>query len=323
MSEPQFDVSTFGEALLRLSVPSGERLERMRSLDVSVGGAEANVAVALARMGLRAAWLSRLPHSALGRLVERAIYGQGVNTSHVTWIDDGRVGTYFIEYASAPRRIEVVYDRADSAAATMTSADLDWDALLDTRMLHLTGITPGLSPSCALLTEEACRRAQRAGIPICIDVNYRAKLWTASAAAETLLPLMRMAQVVICGRKDAATLFGLDGEPETVLRALRDKVGSQTVILTLGAEGSIALDEDASLVYQPALPCDVVDRIGAGDAFSAGVLCGILEGSLATGLRYGTAMAAHKLTTFGDMLNATRDEVLALFAGAGDGRPAR
>ncbi len=323
MSEPRFDVSTFGEALLRLSVPTGERLERMRSLDVSVGGAEANVAVALARMGLRAAWHSRLPRSALGRLVERTIYSQGVDTSHVAWIDDGRVGTYFIEYAAEPRRIEVVYDRANSAAATMTSADIDWDVLLNTRMLHLTGITPGLSPTCAALTQEACWRAQRAGVTICIDVNYRAKLWTASAAAETLLPLMRMAQVVICGRKDAATLFGLDDEPETVLRALRDKVGSQTVILTLGDEGSIALDEDAALVYQPALPCDVVDRIGAGDAFSAGVLCGMLEGSLATGLRYGTAMAAHKLTTFGDMLNATRDEVLALLAGEGDNRPAR
>src|SRR5688500_9848436 len=115
MANPRHDISTLGETLLRLSVPQGERLERMQSLDVSVGGTESNVASAVARMGFRAAWVSRLPRSPLGRLVERAIYTQGVDTSGVVWVDEGRVGTYFIEFAAAPRRIEVVYDRARSA----------------------------------------------------------------------------------------------------------------------------------------------------------------------------------------------------------------
>lgn len=317
------DLTTLGEALLRLSVPQGERLERMRSLDVSIGGAESNVAAAVAHMGFRVAWLSRLPRSPLGRLVERTIYAQGVDTSGVVWTDQGRVGTYFIEFAAAPRRIEVVYDRARSAVSELTAAELDWDFLLDTRYIHLTGITPGVSDACRELIGEVCERARHAGVQISFDVNYRAKLWTPTAAAEALLPLMKMAQVLICGRKDAATLFDLQGEPESVLFDLRGLTDVPTVVLTQGDEGALAIADGGSPLYQPALRVDVVDRIGAGDAFSAGVLCGLLEGSLATGLRYGTAMAAHKLTTVGDMLLATRDEVMALLEQEGDGRPSR
>jgi 2-dehydro-3-deoxygluconokinase len=309
--------------MLRLSVPRGERLERIRRLDVVIGGAESNVTSAVAHMGFRAAWVSRLPRSPLGRLVERAIYAQGVDTSGVVWTDEGRVATYFIEFAAAPRRIEVVYDRARSAASELNAAEIDWGFLLDTRYIHLTGITPGVSTACRDVAMEMCERARHAGVPISFDVNYRAKLWTPAAAAETLLPLMRMAQVLICGRKDAATLFDLQGEPEAVLYDLRRLADAPIVVLTQGSDGALALADDGSPLFQPALRVDVVDRIGAGDAFSAGVLCGLLEGSLAEGLRYGTAMAAHKLTTVGDMLLATRDEVLALLEQEGDGRPSR
>jgi 2-dehydro-3-deoxygluconokinase len=323
VAETRHDLSTLGEALLRLSVPQGERLERMRSLDVTIGGAESNVASAVAQMGFRSAWVSRLPRSPLGRLVERTIRTHGVDTSGVVWSDGGRVGTYFIEFAAAPRRIEVVYDRARSAVTELTAAELDWDFLLDTRFIHLTGITPGISPTCRELVADACTRAREAGVQISFDVNYRAKLWTPDVAAEALLPLMRMANVLICGRKDAATLFDLQGDPETVLFDLRRLTDAPTVVLTQGSEGAMAIAEDGSPLYQPALKVDVVDRIGAGDAFSAGVLCGLLEGSLAQGLRYGTAMAAHKLTTIGDIMAASRDEVMALLDQEGDGRPSR
>jgi 2-dehydro-3-deoxygluconokinase len=323
MASSRFDLTTFGETMLRLSVPEGERLERMRRLDVWPGGTESNVAAAVARMGFKVAWISRLPRSPLGRRIERAVAAEGIDTSSVAWTDQGRVGTYFVEYGSAPRRIEVVYDRADSAAARMTRQDIDWDFLLDTQILHLTGITPGLSPSCLETSSEACDRAQRAGATLTIDVNYRAKLWSAAEAADALLPLLRKATLVICGQADAATLWGLEGEPEHVLRELKHLAGSPSVVLTLGEQGALALTEDGNLLRQPALPAEVVDRIGAGDAFSAGVLCGLLEGSLATGLRYGAAMSAHKLTTFGDMICATREEILALLEANENRRPAR
>ena len=309
--------------MLRLSVPEGERLERVERLDVWPGGAESNVAVAAARMGFRAAWVSRLPDSPLGRRIERAIHAGDVDTSEVLWTGDERVGTYFIEYAPPPRRIEVVYDRKDSAAARMTPEHIPWEFLLDTRILHLTGITAGLSPSCLAVMAEACERAQQSGLTLSVDVNYRARLWSPSEAAEALLPLLRRATIVICGEADAATLFGLEGEAEQVLRDLQHLTGSPSVVLTIGERGALAITGDDQVFTQPALPATIVDRIGAGDAFSAGVLCGLLEGSLETGLRYGAAMSAHKLTTFGDMLCATRTEILELLVETQHRRPGR
>ncbi|CAA9238507.1 MAG: 2-dehydro-3-deoxygluconokinase, partial [uncultured Chloroflexia bacterium] len=302
MAEPRFDLTTFGETMLRLSVPQGDRLERVLSLDVTAGGAESNVAIAVSRMGKRVAWTSRLPVSPLGRRIERSLRIEGVDTSMVRWVDQGRVGTYFIEFAPPPRRIEVVYDRRDSAASQMTAADFDWDRLLDTRVLHLTGITPGLSKACLEATAAAIKQARERGIMVSFDVNYRARLWSPDEARDALLPLLRQASLVICGTADAQTLFGLSGEPESVLDDLQQLTQSPGVVLTRGDQGSLAREGSGTIIRQSAIPTQIVDRIGAGDAFSAGVLCGILEGSLAQGLRYGTAMSAHKLTTFGDVM---------------------
>lgn len=314
MAEPRFDITTFGETMLRLSVPQGERLERVLSLDVTAGGAESNVAIAASRMGKRVAWTSRLPNSPLGRRIERSLRIEGVDTSMVRWVDQGRVGTYFIEFSAPPRRIEVVYDRRDSAASQMTGADFDWDTLLDTRVLHLTGITPGLSPECLEATAVACRQARERDIMVSFDVNYRARLWSATEARDALLPLLRQASLVICGTADAQTLFGLSGEPHAVLDDLQELTQSPSVVLTRGDQGSLAREGAQPVIEQPAIPTEIVDRIGAGDAFSAGLLCGILEGSLVQGLRYGTAMSSHKLTTFGDVLCATRAEIETLMS---------
>jgi 2-dehydro-3-deoxygluconokinase len=237
-------------------------------------------------------------------------------------VDQGRVGTYFIEFAPPPRRIEVVYDRRNSAASQMTAADFDWDTLLDTRVLHLTGITPGLSAACLEATAAACDRARERGIMVSFDVNYRARLWSADEARDALLPLLRQASLVICGTADAKTVFGLEGKPESVLDDLQELTQSPSVVLTRGDQGSLAREGSDAIIRQSAIPTQIVDRIGAGDAFSAGVLCGVLEGSLAQGLRYGTAMSAHKLTTFGDVMLATREEIETLLSERGD-RPNR
>jgi 2-dehydro-3-deoxygluconokinase len=205
----------------------------------------------------------------------------------------------------------------------MQPEQIDWAAVLDTRILHLTGITAGLSPSCLAVCTSACDRAGEAGVTLSIDVNYRAKLWSPADAAAALLPLLRKASLVICGQADAATLWQLSGEPEQVLRDLQQLTDAPTVVLTLGEQGALALARDGSLLRQSAMPATIVDRIGAGDAFSAGVLCGLLEGSLETGLRYGAAMSAHKLTTTGDMLCATREEILALLDSPDSRRPMR
>ena len=175
-----FDVTTFGEALLRLSVPEGIRLQAATQLDLHPAGAETNIASLLARMGRRSAWHSVLPRNPLGYLVGDHLRKAGVDLSGVIWQDTGRVGTFYVEFSAPPRPIQVVYDRADSCITRTTPDMLHWDSLLDTRLLHLTGITPAISPSCYETVAAIIQRARAANIPISFDVNYRAKLWSGS-----------------------------------------------------------------------------------------------------------------------------------------------
>jgi 2-dehydro-3-deoxygluconokinase len=225
----RFDVAGLGEVMLRLSVPAGERLDDARRLEVEYGGAECNTCVALARLGRRAAWIGRLPDHALGNAVLRAVRADGVDVSAVKRAPGERIGTYFIEYAGAPRTIQVIYDRADSAAARMTTGDVDWEYLLEARVLHISGITAGLSDSCHAVVVEAMRRARAAGVTVSFDVNYRAKLWSAAAAGERLRPLIAEADLLFCKGADAAALFGCTGEPQAQLAALQALTRAQCI----------------------------------------------------------------------------------------------
>ncbi len=186
---PRFDFVSLGESMLRLSVPTGRRLDDTRQLDMELAGAESNVSVALARLGWRTGWVSRMPDHALAHAILRALRSDGVDISAVKCVPEERLGTYFIEYATLPRSTQVIYDRANSAASHMTATDIDWDYLLDTRILHLTGITAALSENCYSLLTEAIQRAHAAGVMVSFDVNYRARLWSADIAGEKLRPL--------------------------------------------------------------------------------------------------------------------------------------
>src|ERR1044072_3058407 len=210
---PRFDFVSLGESMLRLSVPSGKRLDDTRVLDMERAAAESNVSVARARLAWRVGWVSRMPDHALSNAILRALRSDGVDISAVKRVPDERLGTYFIEYATPPRSTQVIYDRSNSAASHMTAADIDWDYLLDTRVLHLTGITAALSENCYSLLIEAIRRAHAAGVTVSFDVNYRAKLWSADIAGEKLHPLVHDADILFCKGTDAAALFGCDGEP--------------------------------------------------------------------------------------------------------------
>ena len=311
--------------MLRLGVPSGHRLEDTRSLDMELGGAESNVAVALARLGWRTGWVSRMPDHALARAVLRALRADGVDVSAVKSAPGERLGTYFIEHAVAPRATQVIYDRAGSAASRMNVDDIDWAYLLDTRVLHLTGITAALSDNCHALLVEAVARAHAAGVVVSFDVNYRAKLWTAADAGEKLRPLIAAADVLFCKGADAKTLFGCAGEPRQLMQALQALTRAAAVFCTFGNQGA-ALLAGNEFVTQPALDVQIVDRIGSGDSFAAGVLDGLLSGgasagdisrdtaALREGLRRGVGLAAIALTQFGDRVLTSRaelDEVLA------------
>jgi 2-dehydro-3-deoxygluconokinase len=310
------DISTFGEMMLRLSTPAGTRLESARTLDVFAAGAEANVAAALARLGHDVRYVTALPASALGRLAASALREAGVDTSGLIWHDDGRMGTYYIEYAEPPRPIQVIYDRADSAVTRLGRADLPLDWLLETRLLHLTGITPPLSDSLRDAVNGLAAQARARGVPLSVDVNYRSRLWTPQRAAEVMAPLMQGAAIVFCKAADAQLLFGLTGEAPQLARALAERFGAGAAVVTHGADGVSAWRDGQSL-HEPAIPVRILDRIGAGDAMAAGVLSGWLRGDLAYGLRAGAMLSALALTQYGDAVLTSADELDGLLRSHG------
>src|SRR5215212_4639230 len=208
MAEPRFDVTTFGEMLIRLSVPFGERLETARSLDVFPAGTEANVVTLLSRLERKTSWTGALPDNPLGRMAVNALRLAGVGTDKIHWNAKGRMGTYYVEFGEPPRGIQVTYDRAHSCMTQFGMDDMDWDALLNTRLLHLTGITPALSPSCREVVIQSIQRAKDRSIPVSFDVNYRQKLWSESEASETILLLIKGVELLFCSQADAKRLFG-------------------------------------------------------------------------------------------------------------------
>lgn len=315
-SRPRFEVTSFGEALLRLSVGEGQRLETAASFAVHVAGAELNLASALAGLGRRVAWGGGLPEGRMGERVIRHLRSFAIATDCVVTVTDSRLGTYYVELASAPRRTDVIYDRVGSAASRVRVADVPWEALLDTDVLHLTGITPALGADAAAVVAEAVRRAKAAGVKVSFDVNFRAKLWSADAAARTLAPLIAQADLLICGEADAAAVFGCTGTVEEVLAGLASLAPRAVVVLTSGERGASAL-VDGGVVTAPGVPVEVRDGLGAGDALAAGVIDGWLGGSLEQGLRQGVVMASMALASAGDALMVTRDELQSVM---GSGR---
>ncbi len=299
--------------MLRLSARPGSSLETASSFDVHVAGAEANVAYALARLDRTVAWASRLPDTALGRRVLAGLRSAGVDCSGVMLAPEGRMGTYFVDVHRPPRPTSVIYDRADSAACSMTVDDLDWDLISDARVIHLTGITPALSDSLRNVVSELARTAASSDALLSFDVNYRAKLWSPEMALTELSPIMKLAELVVCGRQDARDVFGVGGEPDTVARQLSEEFSIPTLVVTDGHRGSWWVS-DGQPGHLSALEIDVVDPVGAGDAFTAGVIDGLLDNDLLDGINRGTALAAAALTTRGDAVHVNRAELDALVA---------
>jgi 2-dehydro-3-deoxygluconokinase len=311
----QYDVVTLGETMIRLSPPFDQRIEQAERLHLKVGGAESNLAVALARLGLKTAWVSRLVDNALGRRIVSEIRAHGVDTSHVIWTEEGRVGTYFIEHGRTPRRIQVLYDRAGSAITDLKPEEVDWKLLSQTRMIHLTGITVALSEGCAQVVDLLINRARQANVKVSFDVNYRSKLWPPDVASERLKPLCGKSDILFIGSHDAKTLFGCEAQPDQLVDVLGSTFPTETIVVTMGHAGAICIHQ-GKIYSEPTLPGVEVDRVGVGDAFAAGFLFGHLEDKdWPLCLKYGHALAAIKYSMPGDMAVTDRKELDELVAG--------
>lgn len=318
-NEISHDVITIGETMWRLSPPGYTRLDVTRSLDVNIGGAESNLAIALARLGKKAAWWSRLPDSAPGRHIAQVLQTYGVDTSGIYWQPGARLGTYFVEFGSPPRPTQVIYDRANSAASQMQPDDFDWSRLRHARCLHLTGITPALSPSCLATVRRAIKAAHAADILFTFDINYRAKLWDWDTARPIMDELAAQADFVFCAVRDARQLLQHNAAADEIAQQLHQRWQGPTVFVTNGGENSLACAGD-QVVTVPTFPVTVVDRVGAGDAFAAGVLTALLDcRPLAEAVRFGNATAALKMTVASENTLITRDEVEALLAQTSSG----
>lgn len=311
MADPRFEVTSIGEMMLRLSVPSGRRLETAGQLDVYPAGAEVNVMSTLARLGRRALWVGALPQNPMGRLAAHHLRMAGVNTSGIVWNENGRIGTYYVEFSPPPRGIQVTYDRAGSCMAGLESDRLDWDTLLDTRLLHLSGITPAISSSCREIVQAALRKAKERGVPVSFDVNYRRKMWIESEAAAVIGDLMQNAELLFCSRLDAERLFGCSGDHQEVAQAMLEQSRARHVIVSIGSEGAL-LWNGKEWLHEPARPTQIIDRLGAGDALAAGVVHGWLDGDIAAGLRYGVTLSALTLGQYGDAPITNKHELMTL-----------
>lgn len=300
------DLVTFGEAMVRLSAPAQRRLEQARNLSATVGGSELNVAVLAARLGFKTRWVSRLPDNALGRMIAARAAEQGVD-AQVEWSADGRAGLYFLEAGADVHISSVLYDRAGSAFSTITAGSVDWSAALSgARWYHVSGITPALGDGAARVTAESLAAAKKASLTVSYDLNYRSKLWSPDKARAVQEPLLELVDVLVITEEDARLVFGTPSA-----EALAERFTLNTVAMTLRDNPCSAIIlANGKRHTAPRHTVDTVDRIGAGDAFTGGLIVSRLENQgWDQAVRFATATAALKHTIPGDFCLVSRADV--------------
>ena len=339
-------VVTFGELMLRLSPPGFERFLQSPVLGATFGGGEANVAVSLAHFGLDSVYVTALPTHAIGDAAVRALRAEGVRTDRIVR-SGSRVGVYFTEMGASQRASTVIYDRAHSAISEMPPDAVDWKALFDgAAWFHVTGITPALGANGIESTRRAIAAAHGAGVRVSVDLNYRRKLWTEAQAQQVMGPLMRQVDVAIANEEDLQSVLGvqvpgtdvtsgalnIEGFRQAAERVTRD-FGPPMVAITL-RESVSASDNGWSAALWDAragamhrsqrYDVRLVDRIGGGDSFAAGLIYGLVTGrSPQDALRFGVAASALKQTIPGDFNRVSVEEVDRLAGGDASGRVQR
>ena len=344
MSSPL--VVTFGELMLRLSPPGSERFLQSPVFSATFGGGEANVAVSVAQLGLRSRFVSCLPANPIGDAAVRTLRAEGIDVGSICR-SGSRVGVYYAENGASQRASTVVYDRAHSAISEMPADAIDWSAALaGAAWFHFTGITPALSASAASATTAAISAARAAGARVSVDLNFRRKLWTEARAREVMTPLVRNVDLVLANEEDLQSVLGIEVPEADVTtgrldaRAFEDAaqqvardfcVGRVAITLRESSSASdngwSALLWDANagtMLTSQRYDVRVIDRIGAGDSFAAGLIYGLLTGRAPDeALRFAVAASALKHSIPGDFNRVTVEEVDRLVRGDASGRVQR
>lgn len=340
-------VVTFGEVMLRLKAPGGERLFQSPALEATFGGAEANVAVSLANYGIPVAFVTALPANAVADACIRELRGFGVDTSHIARAGD-RIGIYYLDPGANQRASKVTYDRNGSSISTARPADFDWDAILPgAGWFHVTGVTPAISAAAAELALAGARRARERGLTVSCDYNYRKNLWQwGKKAPEVMRELVGYADVGIANEEDCQKALGIDvggldvtaGELDTAryealaARVLAEFPNLKKQVITLRESrsadhngwGACLHNRERFLLSRHYEITDIVDRVGGGDAFAAGLIYGSLTyGDDARALEFATAASCLKHSIPGDYNRVTVAEVEGVMQGDASGRVQR
>lgn len=337
-------IVTFGEIMLRLSTPGHSRFVQTDAFDAVYGGGEANVAVSCAHYGHEVYFVTKLPAHEIGQAALNALRRYGVHTDFIARGGE-RLGIYYLESGSAMRPSKVIYDRAHSAMAEAGPADFDFDVIMQgADWFHWSGITPAISDRAAELTRLACEAAKRHGVTVSVDLNFRKKLWTAEKAQSVMRPLMQYVDVCIGNEEDAELCLGFKPDADIasgrtdaegykgIFRRMAAEFGFKYVASTLRESFSASHNGWKGMIYDgrefyvsrhyDILP--IVDRVGGGDAFSGGLIHGLLtKPSMGEALEFAVAASALKHTLPGDFNMVSAAEVEALAGGDASGRVQR
>jgi 2-dehydro-3-deoxygluconokinase len=304
------EVICCGETMVLLTPADARFLGQAELLRLTIAGAESTVAQYLSNLGHQCAWVSRVGQDPFGQRIVSSLAAQGVDTSLVRYDMNAPTAVFFKD--PAPDGSRVYYYRKGSAAAAMSAADVAAVPLAGARLLHLSGITPALSPACAATVDLLFDLARQAGIMVSFDVNYRPGLWPVEQAGPVLRGLADRADIVLVGRDEAETLWGASTAAET-----RELLDSCPVVIVKDSDVGATEFNGESVTFEPALKVDVIEPVGAGDAFAGGYLSGLLKGmTSAQRLKLGHRLAARALRSLDDYVPVTPDELDVLLTGA-------
>ena len=323
--QAEFDLIGLGEVMLRLSPPDKEKISQSEVFEKNCGGSEFNVTSGAANLGIRAAVVTKLPKNKLGHYIARRIRYGTVSDDYVVWdySDERRLGIYYYESGVYPRKSAVVYDRADSSVCSLDISEIPEDIYTKTRVFHFSSISLALGKTLRETTLSVMKRMKEQGVAISFDVNYRATLWSEEEAREVIKGVLPFVDILFVSEETSRRMVGKTGTLDEIMKSYADEFGCKIVATTRREVVSPTKHNFGSRIYYNGeffeephyMGIEVIDRVGSGDAYVAGVLFGLLTGDdVARAMSYGNALSAIKNTVSGDMSISSIDEVDQIIA---------